>query len=77
MTKVEIRKLADQGLDALWDFVAARFPEAKTGDLSPDRTIRLQIAAEEAISEWIANNVSAETQDQVTWPGQTTPVQNG
>jgi hypothetical protein len=66
MTKVEIRKLADQALDAFWDHVAARLPAAKTGDLSPDRTIRLQIAAEEAISEWIANNVAPETLDSAT-----------
>ena len=66
MTKAEIRKLADQALDAFWDLVAASLPEAKTGDLSPDRTIRLQIAAEEAISEWIANNVASETQDSIT-----------
>jgi hypothetical protein len=51
MSKTEIRKLADEALDTFWEVVATRLPEASTGDLSPDQTIRLQFAAEAAIDE--------------------------
>jgi hypothetical protein len=57
MSKVQSRPLADQALDAFWQVIVTHLPQATTGDLSPERTIRLQLAAEEAIQEWIANNV--------------------
>jgi hypothetical protein len=59
------QRLADSALDAFWNEVLRQYPQAKTGDLSPDRTIRLQIAAEHAIKEWIENNVQAEARHRV------------
>jgi hypothetical protein len=49
-------KLAHEALDAFWQVVVRHFPEAKSGDLSPERTIRLHIAASTAVREWICNN---------------------
>lgn len=57
MSKAEIRILAEEALDAFWDVLLRRFPEATDGDLSPERATRLMQAAEEAIEEWINNNV--------------------
>lgn len=52
-----IEDFAHAALDAFWQTIVDRFPQARFGDLSPERTIRLQVAAEEAIAEWINNNV--------------------
>ena len=49
--------LVQEGLDAFWDVIAQKFPEAKTGDLSPLTTLQLDQAAETAIHEWIESNV--------------------
>jgi hypothetical protein len=37
--------------------VARHFPEARFGDLSPERTIRQRMSNVDAIEEWIRNNV--------------------
>lgn len=52
-----VRVITDQAFDAFWQVIVKRFPQATTGDLSPWTTIRLQLAAEEAVAEWIGNNV--------------------
>ena len=52
----EIRELTDDAMHAFWQVIAERFPQATTGDLSIDRTIRHSAAAEEAVREWIMNN---------------------
>ena len=49
--------LAQEALDAFWNVIARKFPKATSGDLSPLTTIRLVVAAETAIDEWISNNV--------------------
>lgn len=59
MTALEL--LIEKALDAFWEIVVEQFPEAISGDLSPGATITLSIAAEEAVMEWLANNVH--TQD--------------
>lgn len=56
-----LRSAADEALDAFWEVIVKRYPQANTGDLSPWATIKLQIAAENAIAEWIDNNVPATT----------------
>jgi hypothetical protein len=56
-----LRSAADEALDAFWEVIVQRYPQAETGDLSPWTTIQLQIAAENAIEEWIDNNVPATT----------------
>lgn len=49
--------LADEALNAFWQVIARRFPQACTGDLGPDRASALQSAAEQAIEQWVENNV--------------------
>jgi hypothetical protein len=46
-----------EGEDAFWEVVAARFPEAKTGDLAPDVAFALTRSMEQAIREWVSANV--------------------
>jgi hypothetical protein len=43
--------------------IAQRFPNADSGDLSPGATFALSMAAEDAIREWIANNVATQEND--------------
>lgn len=50
-SKDDLRILTDQALDAFWQVVAQRYPEATTGDLAPWPTIQLQIAAENSEHE--------------------------
>jgi hypothetical protein len=59
--KRSIASLADDALEAFWQIVVERYPQAETGDLSPMATIRLHTAAENAIAEWIDNNVLSTT----------------
>jgi hypothetical protein len=59
MNRIDSRPIATDALDAFWEVVASRFPDAKTGDLSPLRDQALTVAATDAIEEWIANNVPA------------------
>lgn len=49
--------LTHKALDAFWEVVVCEYPETKSGDLSPSRSMALWTAAEEAIEEWISNNV--------------------
>ena len=51
------KELIDQALDAFWQVVVAKYPQAKTGDLSLGATIALTMAAEDAVGEWIWANV--------------------
>jgi hypothetical protein len=57
MNSSELKNLLCEAEVAFWQVIANRFPEAKTGDLSPSATVRLSQAQEEAVTEWIANNV--------------------
>ncbi len=61
-----IRVIADEAFDAFWKVVVGRFPEATTGDLSPWTTIRLQLIGEEAIAEWVGNNVPSSATSRFT-----------
>lgn len=51
----EITQLA---LDEFWSVVADAFPDAKSGDLSVERTFQLDKAAQEAVQEWVRNNAT-------------------
>lgn len=53
----ELEELIREADDAFWQVIAGRFPEVKSGDLSPPTTVRLRRAATEAVIEWIENNV--------------------
>lgn len=50
--------------EAFWAVLVRHFPEAKFGDLSPERTIRQIVANVDAIEEWISNNVETEEEDE-------------
>jgi hypothetical protein len=54
--------LADEALETFWATLVRHYPHTTTGDLSPERSIRLQLAAEAAITEWIENNAAQATQ---------------
>jgi hypothetical protein len=58
MTTIE--SLTDKALDAFWQVIVERFPQASSGDLSPLATIRLSMAARDAIAEWISYNVAGD-----------------
>ena len=60
-----LESLADKALDAFWQVIVDQFPNATSGDLSPGATLTLSMAAEEAIREWIANNVTTQESDVV------------
>jgi hypothetical protein len=42
---------------AFWKVVADNYPDAESGDLSIDRTIKLSEAQRYAVDEWVENNV--------------------
>ena len=43
--------------EAFWKVIVEHFPEATSGDLSPLRTVRFDDAVEDAVCEWVDNNV--------------------
>ena len=63
MTKSTIADLAEEALNAFWEVVVRHNPEAKTGDLTPLTTVKLTVAAENAIKEWIWANVPSSDAD--------------
>jgi hypothetical protein len=58
-SKIELTTVAREADDAFWQVVVKHFPSATTGDLSPLTTLRLHLAEEEAIAEWVWANVPA------------------
>lgn len=62
----DLESLVREADDAFWAVIARRFPTAKSGDLSPERTVALTDAAEQAVSEWIENNVNTQQGDERT-----------
>ena len=57
LSKQQLRSVANEALDAFWEVVVRHFPNAETGDLSPWSAIELQMAASNAVEEWVDNNV--------------------
>jgi hypothetical protein len=49
--------LAEEAVDHLWEFVKRRHPQAGRHSICPNASIRLTVAAENAIEEWIRGNV--------------------
>ena len=43
--------------ECIWESIVDNFPEAEGGDLSIGATIDLSMAIENAITEWVSNNV--------------------
>lgn len=52
-----MRAAAASAGDAFWAALAAAFPEASSGDLTPGQVTRWEKARDEAVSAWVANNV--------------------
>jgi hypothetical protein len=52
----DLESLVEDASDVFWSVVADHYPPARTGDLSPSRTIAFENAAAEAVHEWIGNN---------------------
>lgn len=63
MENPDLRSVTDEALEAFWQVVVKRYPQAETGDLSPLTTIRLDKAAEVAIEEWVWANVPTTTNE--------------
>jgi hypothetical protein len=58
-----LHSVTEEAIDAFWNAVVERFPEAETGDLSPLTTIRFDQAAENAVAEWVWANVPSTTDE--------------
>lgn len=58
ITEQRIEKAVRVGEDAFWSAIAQSFPEAESGDLSPDAAFALTRAMEKAVREWIDANVT-------------------
>ena len=54
-------QLIKKAEDAFWQVIVDHYPQAKHGDLSPERTVAFSNAAEESVNEWIQNNVPPHT----------------
>jgi hypothetical protein len=61
--KNQLRSVTEAALDAFWQLIVQRYPEAETGDLSPLTTIRLDEAARVAVEEWVWANVPTSTNE--------------
>jgi hypothetical protein len=51
------KQVTEEAMEAFWDVIVKRYPQAKTGDLSPLTTVVFCTAAEDAVEEWIFANV--------------------
>ena len=58
LTKKDIKSVAEDALEAFWATVAASYPEAKHGDMTPAGEVTLKRAAIAAITEWVEYNAS-------------------
>lgn len=52
----QVSRVVEEALDAFWDVVIDHFPLAKSGDLSPETTLALDAAANNAVEEWVKTN---------------------
>lgn len=56
MDQPNLVEIANRALEDFWDRVAKQIPKITSGDLSPEATLQLQLAAERAVVEWWNNN---------------------
>jgi hypothetical protein len=47
----------EQASGSFWAMIVKHYPEADTGDLSPESTRLLDAAMDAAVAEWVENNV--------------------
>lgn len=59
----EIKDIADEALADFWNRVSKRLPMAKTGDIVPEASAALAIAAKHAVSEWVRLNVKQQEEN--------------
>lgn len=57
MDQARLDLVVAEALDEFWHEVAIAYPEARTGDLSPEMARTLDIHARAAIEEWVELNV--------------------
>ncbi|WP_296277282.1 hypothetical protein [Pseudomonas sp. UBA7530] len=57
MSNPEVESVVQEAMDAFWAVVAKRYPEAKSGDLSPGRVFSFEAEATSAVEEWKLSNV--------------------
>jgi hypothetical protein len=55
-TEEEFKAITRAALDCFWEYIATKFPDTETGDLSPEATVGLELAAFNAVKEWWNNN---------------------
>lgn len=55
--KKSIESVVEDALSAFWASVAAAYPQATTGDMTPSGEVRLKRAAIAAVEEWVEYNV--------------------
>ena len=56
MNNQKLYEVAGEAFDMIFEHVASQYPEAKSGDLSPEKNMKLNIALNEAIEEWVRFN---------------------
>lgn len=61
----KLHSLIDEATEAFWEIIALAYPQAKSGDLSPESTIQFDVAAHAAVGEWIRNNVPGGTEETI------------
>ncbi len=57
MNKDVLKRVTDEAMDAFGEILVRNFPEATSGDLSPEITMQLVFAMEAAIKQWVSANV--------------------
>jgi hypothetical protein len=55
--KKSVKRATEDALEVFWQSIAAAYPQATSGDLSPGQTVALERAAEKAVEEWVHYNV--------------------
>ncbi len=60
ITEERIADAVQDAEDAFWAVIAEQFPEADSGDLSPDAAFALTAAMEKAVRAWIDANITSQ-----------------
>lgn len=59
-TRQQIAKVTTEAEEAFWAVVAKGFPTARAGDMSPFTAMASRTAMQNAVREWVSNNVPEE-----------------
>ena len=63
LSKSDVQAMVRKADNAFWTAIVENFPWTASGDLSPLATLALSRAQEEAVTEWIRNNVNPQHRD--------------